>query len=181
MRVPTPERTWSGKRKAALVLIVTLVFLVGAALWLRPGIPDYALPDIRAGLAARPIADPDQRLQKYLEARYGPLNDPATREKVFLDFFNVEHIKALQWLVQHVPDNRKAESIHAMARWVESYRNSLTPAERQALQQKFATDDGRAMLRRATAQYNSQDVEYRGQTAVVISQLLKTIHTAQNP
>ena len=32
------------------------------------------------------------------------------------------------------------------------------------------------MLRQATAQYNSQDVQYRGQTAPVISQLLKTIN-----
>ncbi len=174
-----PKPGWWTKRKI-VAGVVLLALAVGLAAWFRPRIPDYALGDIRAGLAARRVSDPDQRLHTYLEARYGSLADPAVRERVFLDFFNLERIKALQWLVQQVPDQRQAESIQAMARWVESYRNSLSAAERATLQKQFATEQGRAMLRQATAQYNSQDVEYRGQTAGVISQLLKTINAAQN-
>jgi hypothetical protein len=52
------------------------------------------MKDVRAGIAARHIADPDARLAKYLEGRYGSMGDPANRRKVFLDFFDVEHIKA---------------------------------------------------------------------------------------
>jgi hypothetical protein len=68
-----------------------------------------------------------------------------------------------------------------MSRWVEQYRQSLTPQERADLRQQFSGDQGRAMLHQATAQYNSQGVEYRGQTAPVISQLLKTLNSVQNP
>ena len=39
---------------------------------------------------------------------------------------------------------------------------------------------GFAAWEQATAQYNSQDVKYRGQTAPVISQLLRTIYTVQH-
>jgi hypothetical protein len=68
-----------------------------------------------------------------------------------------------------------------MADWVKDYRESLSPAQRAALNARFQTPEGRAMLRQATAQYNSQDVQYRGQTAPVISQLLKTINSTQQP
>jgi hypothetical protein len=37
------------------------------------------------------------------------------------------------------------------------------------------------MLRAATALYNSQDVEYRGQTVPVISELLTTIASLPKP
>jgi uncharacterized protein YgiM (DUF1202 family) len=68
-----------------------------------------------------------------------------------------------------------------MANWVRAYRESLTLPERAGLNARFQTPEGRAMLRQATAQYNSQDVQYRGQTAPVISQLLKTISSTQQP
>ncbi len=167
-----------------IVAAATLVLVVGgAALWLgwRRHVPREILPDVRAGLAARGIQNPDERLHKYLELRYGSLDDAAIRQKVFLDFFDIERIKALQFIVRHSPENQRQESIHAMSRWVESYRNSLTPSERAVLREKFSTPEGRSMLRRATAQYNSQDVRYRGQTAGVISQLLKTIHSVEQP
>lgn len=54
--------------------------------------------DIRAGLAAHAIQDPDARLLRYLEARYGSMDDPAHRQDAFLDFFNLDHIKGLQLL-----------------------------------------------------------------------------------
>ena len=167
--------------RIAAIIFAVLVIAMGA-LWLkvRREIPREILPDVRAGLAARGIADPDKRLSKYLELRYGSMDDPANREKVFLDFFEVDRIKALQFLVRHAPERQRQASIEAMSRWVEKYQNSLTGSERERLKARFSTDEGRARLRRATAQYNSQGVEYRGQTAVVISQLLKTIAAVQN-
>ena len=63
-----------------------------------------------------------------------------------------------------------------MARWVARYRDSLSPEERAELGARFRTPEGRAQLGRATAQYNAQDVHYRGQTAPVISELLRTLH-----
>lgn len=163
------------------VLLLVLV-LVGVALGLavRRRLPPGLGKDIRAGIAARHIKDPDERLKKYLEGRYGPLSDPANRQQVFLDFFNVEHIKALQLLVKHAPESQRQASIQAMARWIESYRNSLTAQERADLKTRLQGSEGQAMLKRATTQYNSQDVAYRGQTAPVISQLLQTIGSLQN-
>jgi hypothetical protein len=99
---------------------------------------------------------------------------------VFLDFFDLEHIRAMQFLVKHSPAEHRQASIDAMARWVAAYRDSLTPQERAALKNRFQTGDGQAMLRRATAQYNSQDVRYRGSTAPVISQLLQTLNEVQH-
>lgn len=132
--------------------------------------------DLRAGLAARSIRDPDARLRKYLEGRYGNLEDPAVRRRVFVDFFDPERIRALQWLVRHAPEENRRASVEAMARWVAEYRNSLTPEERASLGAEFGTPEGRERLGRATAQYNAQDVHYRGMTAGVISELLRTLN-----
>lgn len=147
--------------------------------WRHPGLPPGLMKDIRAGIAARGLADPDQRLLKYLEVRYGSMSDPTNRQNAFMDFFNVEHIQALQLLVKHSPEQHRQQNIDAMAKWVASYRGSMTPEERAALSACFQTAEGQAMLRRATAQYNAQDVRYRGNTAPVISQLLRTIQEAQ--
>jgi hypothetical protein len=156
-----------------------LFLLVGAVVWIRvlhhrppPGL----MKDIRAGLAARQIEDADARLLKYLEERYGSMADPPHRREAFLDFFNVDHVKAPQLLVQHSPESRRQANIDAMARWVASFGASLTPEERALLNAQLQTEAGQAMLKRATAQYNCQDVHYRGNTAPVISQLLKTLH-----
>ncbi len=167
-----------------LVGVVLALLLAAGAIGffsIRKRIPPEFSKDVRAGLAARPIQDPDERFKKYLEVRYGPLSDPANRQKAFLDYFNVDHIKALRLLVQHSPEAQRPGSIAAAARWVEGYRKSLTPEERVALRAQLQSPEGVAMLRRATAQYNSQDVHYRGQTAQVISQLLQTIGSLQAP
>lgn len=158
------------------------ILVVAGFLWVRvfhQGPPPGLMKDIRAGIAARNLKDPDQRLLKYLEVRYGPMSNPTNRQNVFLDFFNTEHIEALQFLVKHSPEQHRQENIDAMARWVAGYRASLTLQERAVLNARFQTGEGQAMLRRATAQYNAQDVRYRGNTAPVISQLLRTIHEVQ--
>lgn len=162
--------------------VVALGTLLAGVFWftvIRRRLPPGILDDVRAGVAARHLTDPDQRLRKYLEGRYGSMSDPANRQKAFLDFFNLDHIVALQFLVKHAPEVRRQESIDAMARWVGTYRDTLSPEETLALKSQISTAEGQAMLRRATAQYNSQDVQYRGSTAPVISQLLRTIHAVQ--
>lgn len=172
------------KRKLLVLGIgLVLVALAGTGLiWLavvRPRVPPGLLKDIQAGLPARHLQDPDARLLKYLENRYGSMSDPTNREAVFVDFFNVERIKALQFLVAHSPREHRQANVDAMARWVEAYRESLTAEERMALASRFRTPEGQALLRRATAQYNSQDVRYRGSTAGVISQLLRTLNEVE--
>jgi hypothetical protein len=159
-----------------LLVLMASVFVLGVRRRLPPGI----MKDIRAGITARHMSDPDARLKQYLEARYGAMDDPANREKMFLDFFDLDHIKALQLLVKHSPDKHRQENIEAMSRWVEHYRESMTPRERSELKQKLTGPAAETMLKQATAQYNTQDVKYRGQTAQVISQLLRTIYTIQN-
>lgn len=162
---------------------LAVLLAAGGYLWVRVlhrGPPPGVMKDIRAGLPARSIKDPDERLAKYLENRYGPMTDPANRQQVFVDFFDVDRIKALQFLVQHSPEESRQANIDAMARWVAGYRASLTPQEQAALRDRFLTPEGQAVLRRATAQYNSQDVRYRGSTAPVISQLLRTLSAAES-
>jgi hypothetical protein len=169
-------------RWSCLFASALLAVAMAAGLWLlRHKPPRYMMKDIRAGLAARHIADPDARLRKYLEERYGSMSDPAHRQEAFLDFFNLDHIKSLQFLVKHAPAERRQDSIDAMARWLADYRASLTTEDRAALNAQFQTPEGQVMLKRATAQYNSQDVHYRGNTVAVISQLLRTIHEVEQP
>jgi hypothetical protein len=134
------------------------------------------MKDVRAGIAARQIKDPDARLKRYLEQRYGPMSDPANRQKAFLDFFNTEHIRSLQILVKHSPPEQRQANIKATADWIAGYRSSMSPEERADLRDQLQTEAGKAMLRQATAEYNSQDIYYRGNTVPVISQLLTTIH-----
>jgi hypothetical protein len=176
-----PKRKRSIWRAAGIIIAVLVVGCAVLVYRVSRRLPPEMMKDIRAGIAARAIPDAEERLNKYLELRYGPLDDPANREKVFVDFFNIEHIKALQLMVQYSPEAQRRSNILAMANWVRNYRESLTPAERAALNARFETPEGGARLRQATAQYNSQDVQYRGQTAAVISQLLKTISSTQQP
>lgn len=154
-----------------------IAVLLAVGLWqVRRSSPRGLAQDIRAGLAARHISDPDARLRRYLEGRYGDLDDPGVRRRVFVDFFDPERIRALQWLVQRAPEEQRQGSIAAMARWVAGYRASLSAEERASLAAEFGTPEGRARLGRATAQYNAQDVHYRGVTAGVISELLHTLN-----
>lgn len=158
-----------------------LVTIIGAvvAYRIRRQLPPELMQDIRAGIAARNVPDADQRFQKYLEGRYGSQADQANRDKAFLDYFNPDHIRALQLLVKHSPEDKRQANINASAKWVAQYRESLSPQQRADLTARLGTPEGRAMLQKATAQYNAQDVEYRGQTAQVISQLLQTIASLQ--
>ena len=179
IRAKGTKRNWTWWRIVGVAFLLLALASTGLLVKLRRTIPPGMSKDIRAGMAARGILDPDERLNRYLELRYGPLSDAANRQKVFMDFFNIDHIRSLQLIVKHSPDDQRQANIRAMAIWVEGYRQTLTDRERAALRTEFQTPEGAAMLRRATAQYNSQDARYRGMTAPVISQLLKTISSVQ--
>jgi hypothetical protein len=157
------------------------VLTLAVVLWIRTFhryTPMEVVQDIRAGLAARHAPQP---VERFLELRYGPLTEPANRQKAFLDFFNVGHIEGLQILVIHMRDGERQTNIAAMARWVAGYRRTMSPKEKQALNARLSTADGRRMLQQATAQYLRQDVHYRAATAGVITELMTTVVAVQKP
>lgn len=154
---------------------------LGVTLWIRHFhryTPAEVMLDVRAGIAARHSPQP---VEKFLELRYGPLNEPANRQKAFLEFFNVGHIQGMHLLVRRMPESMRQPSIQAMARWVADYRRTMTPAEKQALRDHLGTDAGRVAVQQATAQYLSHDVYYRAATASVITELMTTLTAIQDP
>jgi len=160
------------------VAVITLVVLTVAGAYVVHRIrqlPPELMQDIRAGIAARNITDPNQRFEKFLEGRYGPLTDPANQQKAFLGFFDKDHIRAMQLLVKHSPENQRQANINASANWLQKYRENLTAQQRADLGVIVLSPAGHEMMKQATALYNMQDVYYREQTKPVISQLLKTI------
>jgi predicted kinase len=72
----TRKRLWWRVASVALglLVIVAAVFLHQA----RRRIPPGLINDVRAGLAAMNVRDPDERLAKYLELRYGAMPSPST-------------------------------------------------------------------------------------------------------
>jgi hypothetical protein len=120
-------------------------------------------------------------VEQFLELRYGPLTEPLNRQKAFLDFFNVGHIEGLHVLVTHMEAAEQQTNIAAMARWVAEYRRTLSPEEKEALNARLSTGDGRRMLQQATAQYLRQNVHYRAATAGVITELMTTVAAVQTP
>jgi len=113
--------------------------------------------------------------------RYGPLTDPANRQRAFLDFFNIGHIKGL---ASHCQPHERRETEgqhHAMAQWVENYRGTMTPEEEAGLGRLRPLRFGPRHAAAATAQYLSQDVHFRASTAPVIQELMTTLATVQKP
>jgi hypothetical protein len=161
---------------AALVVIAG----IAAALWaynFRHYTPAEVQADIQAAIAARNSPD---RVHRFLELRYGSLTDARNRQKAFLDFFNPGHIQGLRLIVRHTPEDMKQANTLAMAKWVATYRQSMTTEEKQALGQYFASDAGKARLREATGHYLRQDAQYRASTAPVIRELMNTVAAVQN-
>ena len=168
---------WIGA--AALVLVVA-----GAVLWYRtfghyP--PKEIMKDVRAGLAARYVPEPKARVETFLEARYGPLTDPANRQTAFLGFFDVDHINGLTFIVSHTPAPQKQANTQAMADWIANYRATMLPEERAALQSRLNSASGQALLQRATAQYQRQDVYFRAAQKPVIAELMTTLAELRKP
>lgn len=179
------------KRRIAKILLWTgIVGLIlagaGAVLWVRTFrhyAPREIMRDIRAGLAARArhIREPRARVEAFLEARYGPLTDPANREKVFLDFFDADHIKGLNFIVSHTPADQKQANTQAMAQWIANYRKTMSPEEKAALHARLDSDAGRAMLQHARSQYQLQDVYYQGAQKPVVAELMTTLAALRKP
>ena len=166
---------WTG---ISIVVLAAVVSLAGIY-YVRRHIPAEIVPDIRAAIAARHETDPDARLHKYLEGLYGPLDDPANRQRAFVAFFDANHIKAMQILVRHSPPGQRSANIQAMARWVSDYRQNLSPSETSALGNYFATAAGQSALQNATAQFMSQDAVYRSATVPVITELMITLNAVR--
>jgi len=174
MRIRTRKVLWVGA-------VGTLIVALGVTFWIRTFhryTPLEVVQDIRAGLAARHAPQP---VERFLELRYGPLTEPANRQKAFLDFFNVGHIEGLHIIVTHMQNGERQTNIAAMARWVAEYRRTMSAKEKQALNARLSTAEGRRMLRQATAQYLRQDVHYRAATAGVITELMTTVVAVQKP
>lgn len=158
--------------------------LLAVLIWkheFRHYVPRELLADVKAGLAAKDVPDADARIETYLKARFGPLDISANRESAFLAFFDVDHIKGLNLLVQHTPPRDKRVNTAAMARWIANYRKTMSPQERSELQAALDSDSGRAMLQQATSQFLSQDVYYRGDQQPVISELMATLAGLRKP
>jgi len=165
--------------------LVTVVLVgTGTVLWIRTFhhyLPKELMKDIRAGLAARDVREPEARVEAFLQARYGPLTDPANRQTAFLDFFNVDHIKGLNFIVSHTPADQKQVNTQAMAQWIANYRGAMSAEERKALQARLNSAEGQVMLRQATAQFLAQDVYYRGAQKAVVQQLMLTLADLRKP
>jgi len=173
--------TWRAKIIVWVGVVGLALLTLAVVLWIRTFhryTPMEVVQDIRAGLAARHAPQP---VERFLELRYGPLTEPANRQKAFLDFFNVGHIEGLQILVVHMHSAERQTNIAAMANWVAEYRRTMSPEEKQALKARLSTANGRQMLRQATAQYLRQDVHYRAATAGVIRELMTTVAAVQSP
>lgn len=161
----------------------TALVLAAAAvvLWIRhfhDYTPAEVALDIRAAVASRDAPKP---VERFLEVRYGPLTEPANRQKAFVDFFNVGHIEGLHVLVQRMPPEWRAGSIASMAQWVADYRRTLSAEEKASLRAYFQTDRGRTTLQEATAKYLSHDIHYRAATAPVIEELMATLAEIEKP
>lgn len=173
------------KRRNKIILWAGVTGLVlaalGVTLWVRHFhryTPAEVMLDVRAGIAARNDPKP---VERFLELRYGPLTEPANRQKAFLGFFDVGHIQGMHLLVQRMPESRRQPSINGMAQWIAEYRRTMTPAERQALGNYLRSGQGRTAVQQATAQYLSHDVRYRAATAPVIAELMMTLAAVRQP
>lgn len=169
-------------RKLLWVLAAFIAFAaVATTLWVRKFdryTPVEAMLDLQA--AAKVRGSP-RAVEDFLEARYGPMTDPANRQQAFLDFFNVGHIEGMHIIVSHMDPSRKQTNIHAMAQWLANYRRTMTPQEKAALAARLRSDSGRASLRQATAQFLDKDVRFRADTAPVIQELMTTLAAVQRP
>jgi hypothetical protein len=162
---------------AVVILLVSVAWMF----WVRhfhQYTPVEALLDLQAasrvGVSAQPV-------ERFLELRYGPMSNPANREKAFLDFFNIGHIKGLNMLVKATASGQRQANIDAMAQWVAGYRATLTPVEKATLGAYLRSDAGRVTLQQAAAGYLREDVHFRASSAGVVKELLTTVAAVQNP
>ncbi len=181
-------RWYMKKRTKILILGAGLVVIaligIGSALWVRTFhhySPREFLKDVRAGLAARNIQPPKARVEAFLTARYGPLTDPANRQRAFLDLFNVDHTKALDFIAGHGPANQQQADTQAMADWIAQYRKTMSAEERAALRARINSASGQSMLQRSTAHYLAQEESVRNAQKPVMMELTATLTSLWKP
>ena len=173
MKSRTKRLLWAG-------VAVIVMIAAGTTLWIRrfhDYTPVEAVQDVRAAIQAK---DAPQPVERFLELRYGPLTDAANRQRAFLDFFNIGHIKGLHYLAGHMGSEQRQASTAAMAQWVANYRTTMTPDERASLGACVRSGAGRATIQQAAAQYLQQDVQFRASTASVIQELMTTVANVRN-
>ena len=164
----------------ACAVVIALIAL-GVTFWTRRFhnyTPIEALRDLQA---AAQVKNAPRPVERFLELRYGPLTEPANRQKAFLDFFNVGHIIGLNILASRLPSDKRQSNTTAMAQWVANYRTTMTPAEKAALAAYVTSPAGRATLQQATAKYLREDVRFRANGARVTEELMTTLAAVQKP
>ena len=177
---PPPERK-AGKRKklAWLASGGLVVLLAGFLIWkhhFHNYTPYDALLDLRAAAHLGHSPDP---VGEFLERRYGPQTDPANREKAFVDFFNAGHIEGLYLIVGNRSDTQTKTLVAKVAQTITSYREMMTPEEKDDLGAYFRSEAGRAQVHQAKSAFESKDVRFRSVTTPVINELLTTLTDIQ--
>lgn len=165
-------------RKWKVTLSITggllLVALAGGA-WVwktrAPLLREVAL-DLKAGAGARGA---EKQYERFLELRYGSMTNPENRQKVFLGFFDTNHLEGMYRLVKFMKPNERTNNIAATADWLASYRENMTSAERDQLISWMKSPEGLKEIQRASAIYRSRDIGYRSSTEPVIRELMTTL------
>ncbi len=157
--------------------VVLMVVAVAAWAWKTraPIIREIAL-DLKAGAGARGA---QKQFERFIELRYGPMDDPANRQKVFLGFFDTNHIEGMRRLVGFMKPAERQTNIAATADWIANYRDKMSAQEREALASALLSEEGRARIQRASALYRSRDIAYRSATEPVIRELMTTLTALQ--
>lgn len=141
-------------------------------------LPSDAYRDV---VAAMQVGDTKRPVERFLEIRYGAMDNAQNRQKAFQEFFNVDHIEGLYQIVNRLPPETRQARIEEMARWVAQYRQNLSPSERQSLKAYFESETGRAAVRQARIQYMKKDHRFRADAVPVIQEMMLTLHVVQNP
>ena len=180
---------WRIKKRTTIILLasgvaVVVLITAGSVFWARtfghyP--PREVFKDIRAGLAAKNVPQPKERVEVFLTARYGSLTDPANRQRAFLDFFNVDHTKGLDFISGRTPPSQRAADTQAMAEWIAHFRKTMSKEERAALRTRMNSEAGRKMLQQSTAYYMAQEESVRKAQKPVMTELTTTLTSLWMP
>lgn len=152
----------------------------GAAGWVwkkRGAVIKDVAADLRAGAQSRHAPVPFDR---FIELRYGPMDNPTNRQKAFVAFFDPAHMEGMYRLVGYMKPEEREKNIAASARWIARYRESMTEEDKRSLAAWLRQPGTRHELERASGLYRSRDINYRAATEEVIKELMTTLAMARN-